>query len=89
MLYQLSAHDPVSLFCDGLGVLAVSVLAALIPARRAASVEPMRACAPSKNGAVKKRRLRLAAAALQHFDRLVQLVVLSFLGLFLLGGVRL
>jgi ABC-type antimicrobial peptide transport system permease subunit len=43
MLYQLSAHDPVSLFCAGLGVLAVSVFAALIPARRAASVEPMRA----------------------------------------------
>jgi ABC-type antimicrobial peptide transport system permease subunit len=43
MLYQLSAHDPVSLFCAGLGVLVVSIAAALIPARRAASVEPMRA----------------------------------------------
>jgi ABC-type antimicrobial peptide transport system permease subunit len=42
-LYQLSAHDPVSLFCAGAGVLAVSVAGALIPARRAASVEPMQA----------------------------------------------
>jgi predicted permease len=43
MLYQLSAHDPVSFLCAGLGVLVVSIAAALIPARRAASVEPMEA----------------------------------------------
>jgi predicted permease len=43
MLYQLSAHDPLSFIAAGLGVLAVSVLAAFIPARRAASVEPMQA----------------------------------------------
>lgn len=43
MLYQLSAHDPVSFVVAGLGVLAVSLAAAFIPARRAASVEPMQA----------------------------------------------
>jgi predicted permease len=43
MLFQLSAHDPVSFLAAGLGVLAVSIAAALIPARRAASVEPMQA----------------------------------------------
>jgi predicted permease len=43
MLYQLSAHDPLSFVAAALGVLAVSVVAALIPARRAALVEPMRA----------------------------------------------
>jgi len=41
MLYQLSAHDPVSLIFAGVGVVVVSVAAAMIPARRAASVEPM------------------------------------------------
>ena len=43
MLYQLPAHDPFSLAAAALGVLAVSVAAALLPARRAASIEPMRA----------------------------------------------
>ena len=43
MLYQTSAHDPVSLIVAGIGVVVVSVAAALIPARRAASVEPMNA----------------------------------------------
>jgi predicted permease len=43
MLYQLSAHDPASFILTALGVLAVSLAAALIPARRAASVEPMQA----------------------------------------------
>jgi len=43
MLYKLPAHDPVSFVAAGLGVLAVSLTAALLPARRAASVEPMEA----------------------------------------------
>lgn len=43
MLYKLSAHDPVSFVLAGLGVLIVSLLAAWLPARRAASVEPMQA----------------------------------------------
>jgi predicted permease len=42
MLYQLSPHDPLSFALSALGVLIVSVGAALIPARRAAAVEPMR-----------------------------------------------
>ncbi len=43
MLYKLPAHDPISLVAAAFGVLAVSVAAALLPARRAASVEPMQA----------------------------------------------
>lgn len=43
MLYKLSAHDPMSFVLAGVGVLVVSLLAALIPAQRAASVEPMQA----------------------------------------------
>lgn len=43
MLFKLSGHDPVSFIFAGLGVLIVSVIAAFIPARRAASVEPMQA----------------------------------------------
>jgi predicted permease len=43
MLYQLSAHDPLSLLAAAFGVFAVSAIAALIPARRAASVAPMQA----------------------------------------------
>jgi predicted permease len=43
MLYQLPAHDPVSFVAAGVGVLGVSLAAALLPARRAASVEPMQA----------------------------------------------
>jgi predicted permease len=41
LLYQLSAHDPFSLIAASAGVLAISVAAALIPARRAASIDPM------------------------------------------------
>jgi predicted permease len=43
MLYKLPEHDPVSFVAAGLGVLVVSLAAALLPARRAASVEPMQA----------------------------------------------
>jgi predicted permease len=43
MLYELSAHDPFSFALAALGVLAVSIAAALIPARRAASIDPIRA----------------------------------------------
>lgn len=43
MLYKLSAHDPLSFVLAGIGVLVVSLVAALIPAHRAASVEPMQA----------------------------------------------
>jgi predicted permease len=42
-LYQLSAHDPWSFAAAGVGVLLVSLVAGFIPARRAASIEPMRA----------------------------------------------
>ncbi|MGC2639886.1 MAG: ABC transporter permease [Acidobacteriaceae bacterium] len=41
MVYKLTVHDPVSLCAAGAGVLAVALLAAWLPARRAASVEPM------------------------------------------------
>lgn len=43
MLYQLSPHDPLSFVAATLGVVTVSLAAAVIPARRAASVEPMQA----------------------------------------------
>ena len=43
MLYQLSPHDPLSLAAAAFGVVLVSLAAALVPARRAASVEPMEA----------------------------------------------
>src|SRR6185437_10790318 len=43
MLYKLSPHDPLSFAVAGLAVLLVSLLAAWLPARRAASVEPMQA----------------------------------------------
>ncbi len=43
MLFKLSTHDPISFVVAGLGTLVVSIAAALIPARRAASVEPMQA----------------------------------------------
>jgi ABC-type antimicrobial peptide transport system permease subunit len=42
-LYQLSAHDPYSLVAACAGVICISLVAAFIPARRAASIEPMRA----------------------------------------------
>lgn len=43
MLYKLHAHDPVSLVCAVLGVLAVALLAAMLPAMRAAKTDPMQA----------------------------------------------
>jgi ABC-type antimicrobial peptide transport system permease subunit len=43
MLYKLNADDPISFVAAALGVLVVSLAAALLPARRAASVEPMQA----------------------------------------------
>jgi predicted permease len=43
MVFKLSTRDPLSFGAAALGTLAVSVAAALIPARRAASVEPMQA----------------------------------------------
>jgi predicted permease len=43
MLFHLSPHDSVSFVAAGLGMLVVSLAAALIPARRAASIEPMQA----------------------------------------------
>jgi ABC-type lipoprotein release transport system permease subunit len=43
MLYQLSPLDPVSFTLAIAAMIAVSTCAALIPARRAASVEPMQA----------------------------------------------
>ena len=43
MLYQLSPFDPASLVFAAAAMLAVSMCAALIPARRAASIEPIEA----------------------------------------------
>ena len=43
MLFRLSPHDSVSFLAAGLGMLLVSLAAALIPARRAASIEPIQA----------------------------------------------
>jgi ABC-type antimicrobial peptide transport system permease subunit len=43
MLFRLSPHDSFSFVAAGLGMLLVSIAAALIPARRAASIEPMHA----------------------------------------------
>jgi ABC-type antimicrobial peptide transport system permease subunit len=43
MLFRLSPHDSFSFAAAALGTLLVSLAAALIPARRAASIEPMRA----------------------------------------------
>ncbi len=43
MLFRLSPHDSFSLVAAGFGMLLVSLVAALIPARRAASIEPMQA----------------------------------------------
>ena len=40
-LYGVSPHDPLSFMIAGFGVLAVSLLASYIPARRAAKVDPM------------------------------------------------
>jgi predicted permease len=43
MMFQLSVHDPFSFAAAVAGVTVVSLAAAVIPARRAASVDPMRA----------------------------------------------
>jgi len=43
MLYKLKAHDPASFAIAAGGVVAIALLAALLPARRAARVDPMRA----------------------------------------------
>jgi len=41
MLYRLSPHDPFSFVAASAAILVVSIAAAFIPARRAASVDPM------------------------------------------------
>ncbi len=43
MLFRLSPRDPFSFVAAGLGMLLVSLAAAFLPARRAASIEPMQA----------------------------------------------
>ncbi|MGO9433971.1 MAG: ADOP family duplicated permease [Terracidiphilus sp.] len=43
LLYELSAHDSFSFVAGAAGVLIVSIAASLIPARRAASIDPMKA----------------------------------------------
>ncbi len=41
VLYQISAHDPVSLMAGALTLIAVGALAAAVPARRATRVDPV------------------------------------------------
>jgi ABC-type antimicrobial peptide transport system permease subunit len=43
MMFQLSVHDPFSFAAAVTGVTVVSLAAAVTPARRAASLDPMRA----------------------------------------------
>jgi ABC-type lipoprotein release transport system permease subunit len=43
MLYQVSPFDPMSLAVAILAITLVSACAAILPARRAASIEPMQA----------------------------------------------
>jgi ABC-type antimicrobial peptide transport system permease subunit len=43
MLYQMSPLDPISFVLAVVVMIAVSAAAAFIPARRAASIEPMQA----------------------------------------------
>lgn len=43
MLYKLPEHDPLSLFVAIAGVILVSLAASIIPARRAAHIDPMQA----------------------------------------------
>jgi ABC-type antimicrobial peptide transport system permease subunit len=43
MLYQMSPLDPISFIAAIAAMIAVSVCAVLLPARRAASIEPMQA----------------------------------------------
>jgi ABC-type lipoprotein release transport system permease subunit len=40
-LYGLSAHDPLTIASCSLAIVAISLLAGFIPARRAAKVHPM------------------------------------------------
>jgi ABC-type lipoprotein release transport system permease subunit len=41
LVYKLTVHDPMSLTAAAAGVLIVALVAAWLPARRAASLEPM------------------------------------------------
>jgi ABC-type antimicrobial peptide transport system permease subunit len=43
LLFEISPHDPVSLVAAGALMLAVAAAAAFVPARRAATMDPMRA----------------------------------------------
>jgi ABC-type lipoprotein release transport system permease subunit len=43
MLFGVKATDPLSFACSSVVVLLVATAATLIPARRAASIEPMKA----------------------------------------------
>jgi len=43
MLYRLSPHDPISYLMASAGVIMVSLVAAFVPAQRAASMDPMQA----------------------------------------------
>ncbi|HXV61508.1 MAG TPA: ABC transporter permease [Vicinamibacteria bacterium] len=43
LLFGVRAHDPVSLLAASLGLLAVGIVATLVPAQRAAAVEPIQA----------------------------------------------
>jgi predicted permease len=43
LLYGVTPLDPISIICAALGILAVGLIATLIPARRAASIDPMSA----------------------------------------------
>jgi ABC-type lipoprotein release transport system permease subunit len=43
MLYHVDALDPATFVVIGLGTLAVAALAAFLPARRAAAVDPLEA----------------------------------------------
>ena len=43
LLFGLAPRDPLTVCLASLGIVVVSLAASLVPARRAASVEPMRA----------------------------------------------
>lgn len=43
LLYGVTPLDPLSIACAALGIFAVGLVATFIPARRAASIDPMRA----------------------------------------------
>jgi putative ABC transport system permease protein len=42
-LYGIKPHDPISIAMASLGVVGVAMLAALLPARRAMRIDPVRA----------------------------------------------